>query len=205
MQARDCGEGRLGVGARTAIVAYGEDDVQHVLRAAPVLDRPATAKLVRKVFPDNRIDDAGDALLIDALNPPKDIAYIGCFPDLDLVCSWLLVGDRPSELAKRCLWAASGPNVYLHNLDGVDWLAFAHWSDGELVRSLCLAPKDGITENVGDPLPFEAPFWASDHRVTPLELGEEALHAFFGFRLDGMRSVDDVDPEVIPLVGYRIS
>lgn len=191
---------------KTAIVAYGESDVVHVLRAAPVLDRRATAELVRKAFPDNQIGEVGGALLFDCLDPPADIAYVGCFRGLDLICSWQLVGQRPSEAARRCLAPARLPNVYLHAMDSsTDWCAFAQWTDGGLVRSLSLAPDDGVAENLGDLLPFEAPFWAGDIDLDAMALGEEALHAFFGFRLAGMATVDDVDPEVIPLVGYRIS
>jgi hypothetical protein len=37
-----------------------------------------------------------------------------------------------------------------------------------------------------------------------MELGEEALMVFSGFRMDGMRNNDDVDPEVIPPAGHRL-
>jgi hypothetical protein len=204
---------------RTAIVAYGDSDVAHVLRSAPVLDRTATAELVRKAFPDNRIDDAGDALLYDCLDPAEDLAYVGSFRGVDLICSWRLVDQRPSQAARRCLPAARLPNVYLHSMHGAtNRIAFAAWQSGTLVRSLSLAADDEVVENLGEPLPFEAPFWAGERTADPDEsdgvayaypfhprdLGEEALRAFLGFGLGGMGSLDEVDPEVIPLVGYRI-
>ncbi|WP_165949437.1 DUF6928 family protein [Kribbella turkmenica] len=33
-----------------------------------------------------------------------------------------------------------------------------------------LAPDDGVLENLGEPLPFERPYWAGEH---PVEVDEE--------------------------------
>ncbi|WP_407918019.1 DUF6928 family protein [Kitasatospora sp. NE20-6] len=33
---------------------------------------------------------------------------------------------------------------------------------GSFARSLSLCPDDGFIENIGEPLPFEAPYWAAD-------------------------------------------
>jgi hypothetical protein len=193
------------VGSRTVIVAHGDADIQHVLRAAPVLDRPGTLELVGTVFPEMQLDEVGDALLLDSLDPPDGAVYAGCFPDLDLLCTRLLVGERPSETVKRYPRPHHRPNTYLLVLDSdTSWCAFGMLREGELVRSLSVTPER-VYENIGDPLPFELPFCEGEREPDPLALGEEALHAFFGFRLQGMDSVDDVDPEVIPLVGYRIS
>ncbi|MGW4743914.1 DUF6928 family protein [Streptomyces sp. NPDC004290] len=71
----------------------------------------------------------------------------------------------------------------------------------------------------GDPLPFETPYWAGHHPVEvdpewheepytlpfhPLELGNEALRAFFGFLLEGTPAPEDVDPDAVPLLGFRL-
>jgi hypothetical protein len=70
-------------------------------------------------------------------------------------------------------------------------------------------------------LPFEVPYWAGEYPVNdeeeedvevaeedayplpfhPLELGEEALNAFFGFRLEGIPTA--IEPFEIPLAGFR--
>jgi len=63
--------------------------------------------------------------------------------------------------------------------------------DGRLVRSLGVSPDTGIVEDIGEPYPFERPYWAGEHPVTstfpgqgpyplpfhPLDLDEEALRA----------------------------
>ncbi|TQJ25489.1 hypothetical protein FBZ33_5842 [Micromonospora sp. A202] len=38
----------------------------------------------------------------------------------------------------------------------VDWLSFAVWENGVLIRSLSLSPDGGIQENIGKPYDFPA-------------------------------------------------
>ena len=103
----------------------------------------------------------------------------------------------------------------------VDWLCFAVWEDGELVRSLSLSPDSGIMENIGQPYAFELPFWAGEHPVTPvpgwpdqgpyplpfhpLVLGEQALRALFGFVIEGMPEPADIDAEAVAMRGFRVT
>jgi hypothetical protein len=87
----------------SAIVMYVDVNPADVLRAYPVLDKPATRGLAERLFPDQSIAEIGDVLLADALNPPEDVAYLGCFPGIDLVCSWRVMPDRPSQLAAELL------------------------------------------------------------------------------------------------------
>ena len=102
----------------------------------------------------------------------------------------------------------------------VDWFAFAKWENGELTRALSLSPDSGIIENFGERLPFEIDYWEGNHPAIdpededeedepypfsfhPLELGEEALKAFFGYQLEGYVDASLLEPESIPLVGYK--
>lgn len=188
----------------TAFVVYADTNAVDVLRACPPLDRVATRALVDRLFPDRRAEEVGDELLHVAVNPPADIAYIGCYPGLDLVCTWQLVGDRPSQLTDRLVPGTERRNVYLHSMHPeVEWCAYAVWIDGELIRAMSACVEPGVIEDIGEQLPFEQPYW--DGERGPLELGEAALRAFVGFNLVGEDSIDDVDPEIIPLVGYRLS
>lgn len=93
-----------------------------------------------------------------------------------------------------------------------DTFAYAIWENGSLVRSLALSPDDGIVENIGDPLPFEAPYWTGEHPAGdryplpfhPLDLGEVALRALFGFILEGRPQPTDIDPESVKLAGFQV-
>jgi hypothetical protein len=196
------------VGAETAIVAYTDSIATDVLRAAPVLDRDATRALVDRLFPDLEIEPIGDELLCHALNPAEDVAYAGSFPGLDLVCSWQLVADRPSRAAGRVLAGPARRSVVLHAMHGsVDWCSFGVWLDGRLVRSLSASPRSGIVEDAGDRLPFEAEYWRPEGAplpVRPMALGERALYELLGLRCDCEADLDDVDPEIVPMLAYRV-
>ena len=97
----------------------------------------------------------------------------------------------------------------------VDWLAFAVWKYGNLERSLSLSPDSGILEDIGEKLAFENPFWNGEYPAVdpeeddypfqfhPLELGEAALREFFGYVLEGVVDASLIEPENIPLMGFR--
>jgi hypothetical protein len=202
----------------TAVVMYADTNPIDVLRAAPVLDRSATVALVERLFPGEAVTEVGDALLADAINPAEGVVYVGCFPGLDIVCGWQLVRERPSESTERIVAGPTRRMAYLHAMHtGVDWCTFAIWTDGALVRGLSVSAGSGIVEDLGDRLTFEEPYWAGEREdcpddegahplaYHPVALGREALHALFGFRIEGHEEIDDVDPEIVPLVGYRMA
>ncbi len=132
------------------------------------------------------------------------------------------LGAAPSQLPQRFLDAARGRTLVLHAMHSVvDWLAFALWRDGVLIRSLSVSPGGGIQEDIGERLEFELPFWAGERPVEidpawgedqdpyplpfhPLELGEEALRALFGFVIEGWQDPEDVDAQEIPVHGFHL-
>jgi hypothetical protein len=177
------------------LVAFADGNPIDVLRSYPILDKPATRALVERLFPGATIEEIGDRLLIDALDPPEDVAFVGCYPGLDLVSSWRLTPRRPSELPPAVLEASERPHVFLHaaNMDS-GWCSYAVWRDGARVRARSVG---GDAEDEGEPLPFEARI---DDDVTCA-----SMQALFGFACDDHERLDDVDPELIPVVGYRIS
>ncbi|MFF9065110.1 DUF6928 family protein [Streptomyces sp. NPDC014891] len=208
------------MGAKTALLAYADGGVASALKAAGEPTVEDTAALIAPVFPGCRAEPTEGEVLGEATYPPDGLTYAASLQGVDLVCDRRLMLDRPSGLPAHLLEAAAGRRVILHALHSVsDWLAFAVWEDGRLIRSLSLSPNGGIAENIGDPFPFEMPYWAGDRPVEfdpewgeepyalpfhPLELGNEALRACFGFLLEGRPAPDDVDPDGVPLLGFRL-
>jgi len=207
------------MGAKTWMLVYANGDPRAALRSEPALDVDASLGLARSLFPREelaRIED-GD---LSYTCPPDDEICIGRFPAVAVVAAREFGIDYPSQLAPRFLELAPFADVYLHAMHSVvDWFAFAYWKHGTLVRSLSLSPDSGILENLGSTLPFEQPYWSGEHPALdpeedptsypfpfhPLELGEAALHALFGYQLEGY--VDDslLEPESIPLIRLKRS
>jgi len=188
------------VSANSSLIVYSDSDPKDVLRAYPVLDKAATKALAEKLFPGADIVEIGDELLADALDPPEQVAYLGCFSGLDLVCNWTIMPDRPSQLDPAVLHATERRQTYLYALHAdADWCSYGVWQDGELRRAYSACPDPGVIEDVGERLGFEESFETND------ELGEAACKAFFGIDMSDDPDLDDVDPGLIPVVGYRVT
>lgn len=211
------------MGAKTAVLAYADVAVPDVLRAVPGGDLDRAVALMARVRPGHRVTTDGEEpwALADALYPPEGTACALSVPGLDLVCDreWMI--DRPSQLPEHLLAAGRGRRLYLHAMHSVvDWLAFAVWEDGLLVRSLSLSPDSGIIEEIGERLPFELPYWDGRHPVEPcppfedekpyplpfhpLDLGERAMLDFFGFHVEGCAQGDDAGEPVVDVWGVEL-
>ncbi|MFF4341312.1 DUF6928 family protein [Kitasatospora sp. NPDC001540] len=218
------------MGAKIAVLAYADDAIANLLQGASKGEIDGAAALVARVRPGHRIDADNEEAweLADALYPPEGTICALSAPGLDLVCDQEVMLDRPSELPQHLVAASQGRRLYLHAMHSVvDWLAFAVWDDGKLVRSLSLSPDNGIIEDIGERLPFELPYWEGRHPVEPyppfedeepyplpfhpLELGERALLEFFGFYVEGFSGEDDDTPEPmvdiwdVELHGFRVT
>jgi hypothetical protein len=189
------------------------------LKAAPEIDRDATHAFVERLYPEQRLAKIQDGSLWANPNPPDRHIYAGCFPGLTVLCAADVALDRPSQLPRRFRDEAGGRTTYLHAMHSVvDWFAYAIWTpDGQLQRSLSLSPDDGIIENLGNPLAFEAPYWAGEKALEvdddeeryalpfhPLELAEDALRTLFGFNYEGKYLEDDPHLDKLILAGYRV-
>lgn len=208
------------MGAKTWMLAYVDGKAAEILKSGPVLDRPASAKLAQELFPSAQLQPAEDGDL-SYTNPPDDEVHVGCFPGLSIVAAAEFALDYPSQLPQSFLDHARGRTVYLHAMHSVvDWFAFAIWEKGELVRALSLSPDSGVLEDIGPKRPFEESFWSGERPVGdedededdeyplpfhPLELGEEALLAMFGYQLEGFVDENQVQPEEIPLLTFKRS
>ena len=208
------------MGAKDWMVFYADRDIPSVLRERPAFECDATERLVEQLFPGQTVTPIDDVSLLSG-NPADEEVYAAVWPGATIVCSAELGIDRPSTLDRRFLEAGAGRTIYLHAMHSVvDWFAYAIWGpDGQLRRSLSLAPDSGVIENFGDPLPFEEPYWAGDHPAVdaedgddsypfvfhPLELAEAALGTLFGFVYEGPPSLEVVDPDDIPLAAFAVA
>ncbi|WP_067484078.1 DUF6928 family protein [Actinomadura hibisca] len=209
------------MGAKTGLLIYADGEISQALRAASAPGPAQAAALVERLYPGRVVREGEPSSLGDGCYPSPGTVYAGSFPGVDVVCDQRVMLDHPSELAGHLVEASAGRRLVLHAMHSVvDWLAFAVWEDGQLVRSLSLSPDNGIMEDIGDPLPFEESFWAGEHPVPddpdwseepyplpfhPLDLGEAALRALLGFILEGMPEPDDIDPYGIELLGFQIA
>jgi hypothetical protein len=216
------GEG-IAMGAKTGVLVFADTDVPTALRAATCPpDREQVAALVRRVHPGHVVEHVDDSELGDVVYPPTELIYVTSVGGVDIMCDQRFMIDFPSQLPRHLLDLAAGRTTILHAMHSVvDWFAFAVWENGALVRSLSLSPDEGIGENIGEPFEFERAYWAGEHPVMPtpgwpnqkpyplpfhpLDLGEEALRALFGFIIEGTPLPTDIDPYSVPMYGFRAS
>lgn len=212
------------MGAKTAILAFADGDLREALRGAVPCSPKDAEALVRRVHPGYTVESIHDGTL-EYTYPMDDVTYATVLAGGEVVCDKRLVMDNPSELPPHLLELGAGRRIIMHGMHSVvDWLCFAVWEDGRLVRSLSLSPGDGIIENIGEPYEFERPFWAGEHPVLPwpgeeddeddgpypfvfhpLELGEEALRALFGFTIEGEVRDDAVDIASVHMHGFSVT
>lgn len=209
------------MGAKTALLAFTDGDLRPALLGAVPATAAEAEELVREVLPGYEVTLVGETTL-DATYPPDDVTYATVLPGAELLCDRRLVLDRPSELPEHLLRAGSGRRIIMHGMHSVvDWLCFAVWEDGTLIRSLSVSPDGGIMENIGEPLDFECPYWAGEHPVEPvsgmpdddpyplpfhpLDLGEDALRALFGFIIEGMPGPHDVNADAVHLHEFHVT
>jgi len=210
------------LGAKSALMIYGHGSPAELLRSPPPPDEGKTAALVAatRAGPARAVGHGGT--LSDEIYPAEGIVCAGSFPGIDVLCDRDVMTGRPSQLPGRLLAPGAGRRMILHAMhSATDWLGYAVWQDGILLRSLSLSPDSGITEDIGAPLPFEASFWAGEHPVArsrqfpgrppyplpfhPLELGDAALLALAGFAVEGRPADDLIDPWAVRLISYQVT
>ncbi|GAA0921446.1 DUF6928 family protein [Virgisporangium aurantiacum] len=201
------------MGVKVGILAFG-DDIPVRLRGGPVADEDRTLEFVRRVHPGYVVEPIEGCALKYATYPPDDVVFASSSAGLDIVCDQRLTLVQPSTLSGHLCRIGDGRRMAVLGMHSVtDWLSYGTWSDGVLVRSLNLTPDSGIIESVGEPLPFEAPYWAGGHPVEdpyplpfhPLDLGQTALRHLFGFATDGPDHADDRAAGEVDLLGFRVT
>ena len=204
------------MGAKTWMLVLAARNARDAFAARPSLIPEASQRLAGLLFPREKLKPLGETDLSYTC-PPKHELHIGCFAGVSVVAAQEFGADYPSKLPSRFVDAAGDGRAVLHAMhSAVDWFAFAIWERGKLVRSLSLSPEHGIIEDIGERLPFEAPFWAGEFPVEtdedeqayplpfhPLELGEAALKDQFGYQLEGIEDSSLLEPWSIPLLRFR--
>ncbi|WP_229418159.1 hypothetical protein [Massilia sp. Root351] len=199
------------------MLVYSKGNPAEILKGKPELDREASIALAQRLFPSEKLEALSDVDLSYTC-PPDNELVVGCFPGLAVVAAKEFGIDCPSRLPVAFLEQFPGYGIYLHAMHSVvDWFAYAVWLDGKLQRSLSLSPDSGVLEDIGARLPFEQPYWNGAHPAVdpdedeadypfvfhPLELGEAALAALFGYQLEGMIDPAHLQPETVPLMRFK--
>ncbi|MDW6061024.1 hypothetical protein SAZ11_27170 [Streptomyces sp. FXJ1.4098] len=210
------------MGAKTGLLVFADGDVPNLLRQVGAADLRRTSAMMRRLYPGWTIEESAGSNLCEGVYPPDGTAYAASWPGVEIVCDRHVMIDFPSRLPEHLIAASAGRRLILHAMHSVvDWFAFAVWCDGRLIRSLSLSPDDGVIENIGDPFPFELPYWSGERPADvvpwpgeekepyplpfhPLDLGEDALRALCGFIQEGCPEPDDVDADGIELHGFRV-
>ncbi|MDX8143720.1 hypothetical protein SK854_16455 [Lentzea sp. BCCO 10_0061] len=208
------------MGAKDWMLFYASDDVSKVLRAAPKIDREATAAFVERLYPSHDIRPIEDGNLHYG-NPPEGKVYAGVFEGLSIICTRDAAGDSYTDLPEQFVNEAAGRTLYLHAMHSVvDFFSYAIWApDGTVRRAYSLSPDSGVIADVGTPLRFEEKYLAGDpeflesldsddeypFRFHPLDLAEAALRALFGFNYEGAYEDDDPELEDVVLAGYAVT
>lgn len=200
------------MGAKTWMIVQADGPVRAirpVLEAGEEPDPAATAAFVTQCFPKADYRPSGSGPLYDT-SPRQGRVVAGCWPGLRLIAHESFAIDHPSRTAPALI-APRGTTV-LHVMHSVvDWFAYAVWQDGQLQRALSLNPDRGVIEDIGARLPFEQPFWDGprtedeDYPLPfhPLDLGEAALVALFGYQLEGELIPDLLDPAGVTLLHFE--
>jgi hypothetical protein len=152
------------MGAKTAILAFVDDNAIQPLRQGNRLTVEAARQIVRLVHPDFPVEQVSDAMLGDEIWPDDDHTYVAAFAGAELLCDRRFAIHRPSQLSSHLLKMAAGRRVLLHAMNTVsDTLAIGMWESGRLRRALSVSPG-GVVEDIGSPLEFEAPYWGTGVR-----------------------------------------
>lgn len=206
------------MGAKTWMLISSNGDAVKTLTSGIEIDRVATDNLVNTLFPGEKLEQIEDGDLYST-NPPDQVIYAGCYGDVNILAAVEFALDKPSQLDPRFLTEPLGRVIYTHAMHSVvDWHAFSKWENGQLLRALSLSPDDGIIEDIGTHLEFEAPYWEGKFPAIdpedvdefhypfpfhPLDLGEAALAHCLGYQIEGYSKKNCVEPEKIILSGYK--
>lgn len=199
------------MGFNVSLLAYA-DDISAVDLGRPARDQALAETVVSELFPRTRYAEQGTIALNDGGFPSGGTLNVGTFDSGLLIATKDAHLYNPSKLHRRYLKASMGRTVVLLTQRSFnDMFAYARWVDGSLIRSISLNPIGKVWENIGDPEPFEVPFWNGEHPAEsgyplpfhPLELSDAALRSALGLVYEGPADPRLTSPEDVLLSAYR--
>jgi hypothetical protein len=173
---------------------------------------PSVTDLVSTLFPRSKYDNLGLSTLEQDGFPNRGEINIGTFEHGTVVATRDAALFNPTKLNGRYLKAPDSRDLVLLTQQSVhDMFAFGHWIDGQLRRSISVNPVGKVWESIGDPEPFERPFWAGEHPVGPdyplpfhpLDMAEAAIRTYLGIYVEGLPTPGLVGPDRIQLELFR--
>jgi len=201
------------MGMKALIVAGSPTLPRDDLARLPIGTAEASRLVAESVLPELIGARVADGNLSEDCYP-HDKVFAGTFGD-----SWLVASDHDSLLT----WQP-GPErphgnyfrVFMHSV--VDTAGFTYWGFDGTERDFAGSCEDGVAVDSGDRLAFEQAAWSGtldpdgearalwndEMPFNPMDLGEEALRAFFGFIGEGMPSSTDLDGFEIVMHGFEL-
>lgn len=189
------------MGFKTNLIALSTDVPRLAITAGDEGGRSAAEAVVAEIFPGRALTFSGTSNVYEASYPGDDSVGVSTFGDVVVLGgNWVVEKGHDEVVA-----AARGRTVWEVSIHSVVDLCHieVRAPDGRIVRKLDrytdMEPGDVDAGTRGDPLPFEAPYWAGEHPVSddeeedagygpgdstpfhPLDMGEAAMGWIFGF------------------------
>lgn len=181
-------------------------DPADVLAAEPKADRGFGRKYLAQLNPAWPITPIGQFPLNRSTQVSPGEFYIGGFPGVTVVQTWVEDVGKLTELDKKILNSRNAPDVYVFALgDDSDFGGFVHFSDGVVKRALS-GTRNQLYEDQGLPEGFELPYWSGEKAeqiggislpFEPKDLAREAERCWIGV------DVSPAGPD-IQVVGYAV-
>lgn len=181
-------------------------DPAEVLAAEPKADRGFGRKYLAQLNPAWPITPIGQFPLNRSTQASEGEFYIGGFPGVTVVQTWVADVAKLTELDKRILNSRNTPEVYVFALGtDSDYGGFIHFSSGVVKRAFS-ATRMQLIEDVGMPESFEGAYWAGEKAeklggislpFEPQDLAREAERSWIGV------DISPAGPD-IQVVGYAV-
>ena len=154
----------MGVPAVVTFWYINAADPAAVLEAEPRADRGFGRKLLAQLNPRWPITPIGQFPLNRSSTSSRDEFYIAGYPGVAVLQTYVEDCEKLSEVEPALRRAVPAADVFVFAQgveSGAGYAGFARFNGDTVRRSLC-ATRNRLTEDIGLPDGFEAPFWAGE-------------------------------------------